>query len=134
MIEATFDGSCEPKNPGGKMGIGWTINGPNLDLKFNHKIKATPTNTNNLAEHLALFSCLKRLLTLHLNNKSILVKGDSKLVINQASGKWKIGKKPGSYIKAWLKTKTEILPHFTDIKFEWISREYNMESDSLSKM
>lgn len=42
MVRATFDGACEPRNPGGHIGIGWTI-----DTDVYHRyIPAAAQNTN----------------------------------------------------------------------------------------
>ena len=53
----TFDGACEPTNPGGIMGLGWTIDG----TEYYRKIEAHPDNTNNKAEYLALVALLRTL-------------------------------------------------------------------------
>ncbi len=50
QIIASFDGACEPFNPGGHMGIGWVIDGKG----YSDYIPAAHGNTNNVAEYLAL--------------------------------------------------------------------------------
>jgi hypothetical protein len=46
----TFDGACAQRNPGGAMGLGWTVDGkPGRAF-----LDEDPSNTNNVAEYLAL--------------------------------------------------------------------------------
>ena len=60
----------------------------------------------------------------------IVVKGDSKLAINQMFGTWKI--KGGLYIELAHQTR-ELLSLFTKMQGEWISRDRNEVADRLSK-
>jgi ribonuclease HI len=64
----------------------------------------------------------------------VVIHGDSKLVINQLTGRWRI--KKGLYLSIAIETK-QLLAHLRglgwQISFCWIPREQNEECDALSK-
>lgn len=124
-----FDGACFPTNPDGKIGWGFHI-GKKLAMCGFHKERKG--NTNNLAEYLALYHLLR-----HLEDKvNVIVNiyGDSKLVVNQVNGHWKI--KEGSYVSTAIKTKElfDKIKQNIDIKLKWIPREENKSADRLSTL
>jgi len=80
-LRCTFDGACEPFNPGGAMGLGWTIGGQGHHAYVPKDYK----NTNNVAEYLALDRLLDALLAME-GIESVVVSGNNDLVINQLSG------------------------------------------------
>jgi|SRR5690606_7048816 len=134
-IVCYFDGACEPKNPGGNMGIGATIRQGGKEL-FRHSsfVKAGPTNSNNVAEYMAF----EEILNFFLNtpNKEplvITIYGDSKLVINQMFGRWNI--KFGYYVPfaRSCMAKLEQLRKHHKVNGIWIRREQNSYADELSK-
>lgn len=130
-----FDGSCEPINPGGRMGYGFVVyyegelvykeGGTYRDMSIPES-----STTNNLAEYGAFISLLRWLMHRGLQNAPIEVYGDSSMVINQMFYGWKI--KNGAYKKLALEAREE-LKNFTDISGDWIPRESNEEADNLSK-
>ncbi len=150
MIVGYFDGACEPKNPGGSIGIGAILfDAPNAFIKNNliylgdgftelfsyagcfHKGERSFIQTsNNVAEYCA---CL--MLTTYLNknklyDEHIILCGDSKLVVNQMNKEWGMNK--GIYIPYVLDVLKSI-ELFVNLKFVWIPREYNDIADELSK-
>ena len=128
-----FDGCCEPKNPYGQMGWGCYIeHAGKWVYHSSNRRKAGFENSNNVAEYLALLDGLKWFLDQDLAMKSILVRGDSALVVNQMNKEWGFGKN-GLYLQYGLEAK-DIFDVFTNIQIEWIPREMNDECDYLSKM
>jgi ribonuclease H / adenosylcobalamin/alpha-ribazole phosphatase len=126
-----FDGCCEPINPGGTMGLGiYIIEGFN-EYKDSEVIQAKEENTNNVAEYLALIKLLKILK--NKNGCKIEIYGDSKLVVMQMLGKWKI--KKGSYKEQAIISKDlyNNLKLNNDLDIIWIPREDNTIADELSK-
>lgn len=132
-LECYFDGACEPVNPGGNMGMGWIIVNTNTGHVRNRKrYKAkTSTNSNNVAEYLALYMLLKDLRD--YRDCNITIYGDSKLVISQINGEWKLGsglhyniakRTAELYLEIVSKNKVNIM---------WIPRERNTGADILSK-
>lgn len=128
------DGACEPDNPGGHLGMGSLIKDSDKKIEFANSAYRAPheNNTNNVAEYGSLYFLLKYFIDSKLTDKKIIVYGDSKLVISQMSGKWKIKESEAKYL-AGAKLCREMVKQFSDIKFEWIPRDKNDECDRLSK-
>jgi len=117
-----FDGGAVP-NPGTR-GIGAIL------LEDNHVLKEISRKldgigTNNEAEYSALIEGLKQALALGWTE--ILVQGDSKLVVNQVAGSWKVNKDNLKPLNAEAKT---LLSKFQSVKVEWIPREKNARADA----
>ena len=122
-----FDGACEPKNPGGKIGAGIYITDGEKEYFNNTFIPALPENTNNIAEYTAfimILECLKNKI-----DCKIEIFGDSMLVINQMNGEWQI--KHGAYREYALKAKPllEDLKKKNSVLIQWIPREQNEKAD-----
>ncbi|QLC50185.1 ribonuclease HI family protein [Methanolobus zinderi] len=130
MDRLNFDGSCDP-NPGGRMGFGWVITwktkrSPTEGSKEKRK---SPTNTNNVAEYTALKEGILNYLKLK-GKGPLQVCGDSKLVINQMSGKWKINNKKLADIHGQI---NEIIKkNDLKIKYKWVPRNQNADADRLA--
>jgi ribonuclease HI len=135
MIEAYFDGCCEPVNPGGTAAYGVVI------LKNKQKIWETSKlfvpqrgrekeTSNNVAEYSGFKAILDYLISQDLTKLPIVVHGDSKLVIMQMFGNWKI--RFGYYVPI-AKICKAMLKQFPLIMGEWIPREENFLADELSK-
>jgi|SRR6478752_890661 len=133
-VKCYFDGACEPKNPGGNMGIGAYIlvHGKEIYTHSNY-ILANSENSNNVAEYMALEKILQYLQSNDLKSKEIWIYGDSNLVIQQMSGKWKV--KNGLYKESALRCKELALRLKTkhNLNYKWIPRELNERADKLSK-
>ncbi len=84
-VVASFDGACEPFNPGGHMGLGWVING----APQSRYISAARGNSNNVAEYLALIEILQHALS-HAEITELTITGDSQLVCCQISGEYAV--------------------------------------------
>lgn len=134
LTHANFDGSCEPKNPGGTGGWGYVIydaTRPDHELATGYGLlPASPTMTNNVAEYTAALECLRRFVALELDG-SLVLRGDSKLVIEQMSGRWRV--KAGHYIPVYREAAALVLAHRIPVRWEWVPRELNSRADELSK-
>jgi ribonuclease HI len=132
MIEVYFDGACEP-NPYGRIGYGAIIFKDAkkvYEICKEYKCAEGTKTTNNMAEYCAAYAALKYLIHKNWQHLPIIFRGDSKLVINQLSGEWQIGK--GAYIDIACKTK-DLLKHFAKIEFAWFPRVFNDLADKLSR-
>jgi ribonuclease HI len=131
-ITLNFDGSCEPINPGGRMGFGVFIT---QNGKVLHEegifAEASPLNSNNVAEYMALCNGLQWLVDNGYSEAPIDVAGDSMLVIKQLSGEWRA--KGGMYYSAFTKA-CQLRDQFTNISFRWIGRDKNAEADARSRV
>jgi len=144
MITTYFDGACEPVNPNGTGSYAFVVLDsdnkviyheakiicPSYYFLPNSVFKPTTTSTN-VSEYTACICLLTYLLQNGFKDESIIVYGDSKLVVNQMSGDWKIGQ--GHYLFLAHYCKHVLLNLFKDIRFQWIRGEENFMADELSK-
>ena len=132
IYDCYFDGACEPTNPGGKIGFGiYITDGKKEYIKGFYK-EQDPSNTNNVAEYMALIEILK----LFKNKREchINIHGDSLLVIKQMNGEWKSkGGAYAPYFKEAKKLYNELLPN-NCISLKWIPRELNSKADEQSRI
>lgn len=130
-IVCFFDGACEPKNPGGNMGLGAVIFIDGVE-KFTYRrfVKSHNLNSNNVAEYGSLIWILETLIEQGLNERFIYIYGDSQLVIMQLTGKWRI--KYGYYVD-YANHAKELFKSFKNTIIRWIPREQNDYADKLSK-
>jgi ribonuclease HI len=85
--------------------------------------------SNNVAEYKAMIAGVRR--ALELDPDAVLhVRMDSKLVVEQMSGRWKI-KHPDM---ADLAAQARELLTGTPVRFEWIPREINTRADKLANL
>lgn len=90
--------------------------------------------TNNVAEYEAVLRALKKLseefTKEHLSKVHVSIKMDSKLVIEQLSGNYKV--KHPNLVPRYLEIKNIIARHFPNVSFEHVRREYNKDADELA--
>lgn len=124
MKKIQFDGAAIP-NPG-EMGVGAVlIENGNIITKISKKL---PNNgTNNIAEYTALLTGISK--ALELGWKHVIIEGDSKLVINQVKGAWKINKE---HLKSLYTHVVKELSKFDSYTIKWIPREENSVADELA--
>lgn len=132
MIEAYFDGCCEPINPGGTAAYGAVVLIDGVKIWEDSRVfyPSDGRTSNNIAEYSGFKAILEYLLSKGLNKQPIKICGDSKLVIQQMFGTWRI--KQGLYVGLALECR-ELLKRFPYIRGRWIPREENTVADELSK-
>jgi ribonuclease HI len=131
-----FDGSCEPKNPGGVGTYGWIIDrdGQRVASGSGCNSKGGPGSTNNVSEYAGLGFALRWLAdhpgTMQPGD-TLVLRGDSKLVVEQLAGRWKCNKE---HLQKLKQRCLELLVGFGgQWRTEWIPREQNTEADALSQ-
>jgi ribonuclease HI len=131
MIEVYIDGLCGSVNPNGIASFGYVIKRGQVALDAGYGIIGKGKGmTNNVAEYNALIQALEKIKQLKLDNERIVVKSDSKLVINQMKGVWKTR----ALLVLPLFRKAQKLVSGIDVDFEWVPREENSEADRLSRL
>ena len=85
--------------------------------------------TNNYAEYRSLYFALKKCTELGINQHPIKVFMDSKLVIEQINGKWKV---KNDNLKVLYREIKELIVFFKDITFTHVLRGLNKHADSLA--
>ncbi|WP_439664633.1 bifunctional RNase H/acid phosphatase [Lentzea sp. HUAS TT2] len=83
--------------------------------------------TNNVAEYQGLIAGLRA--ARELNAETVDVRMDSKLVVEQMSGRWKI-KHPS--MQPLAREAQEVAGFFRKVAYEWIPRERNKQADRLA--
>ncbi|MGA2198352.1 MAG: ribonuclease HI family protein [Nitrososphaerales archaeon] len=135
MILIFTDGLAMPRNPG--IGTyGFVVFRDGKELKRAHGFDGDPVS-NNHAEYAGLIEALRSVDG--LRDEEVVVKSDSKMLVNQMAGNWKVSKKAlnstneGSYVDKYLEAK-QVARGFSRLSFEWIPREQNAEADELSRI
>jgi broad specificity phosphatase PhoE/ribonuclease HI len=91
------------------------------------RFEAIGIRTNNVAEYRGLIAGLQA--AQELEATSIAVRMDSKLVIEQMSGRWQV-KHPS--MRPLAQQARALLASFDDVTFDWIPREQNAHADRLA--
>ena len=121
-----FDGACRG-NPSNLLGLGCVIIN-NGDVSYiNNKCLELRNGTNNEAEYYALIEGLQ--MALENNLECIHVEGDSKLIINQMIGTYKV---KAENLLPLHKEAMELSKRFRIITFNHIKRELNKQADKLA--
>ncbi len=132
MIEVYFDGLCQPINPGGISCYAFVVKSGGRTIYTDYGVAGEPfseDSTNNVAEYTALVKALQWLLENNLGSSKIEVKSDSKLIVNQLTGDYKVkARRIVSLYKQVLLLKSK----FQDIQIKWVPREKNREADTLT--
>jgi ribonuclease HI len=136
VIECYFDGCCEPVNPGGTASYGavvfvakkrvWECS--ELFIPVPGREKET---SNNVAEYSGFLAILEYLLANSLDDHPVKIHGDSKLVIEQMQGNWRM--KKGFYLHVARKAMETLQRFRKQPKLIWIPRDKNDIADELSK-
>jgi ribonuclease HI len=133
-IEAWGDGVCEPTNPGGHAawGIRICVDGAEVHTAGGY-VGCSKEMSNNVAEYSAFCAIARWVRTSDLRG-ILTVRMDSKLVINQLAGKWKVN--GGFYYPYFLEARqllSELKGLLGGVELVWIPRDKNAECDKYSK-
>jgi len=126
MYSLYFDGASR-KNPGPASfgGVIYNESGEEFDTYY----KFIGTATNNVAEYCGLLAGLHR--ARELNIKELKVFGDSNLIIQQVTGKWKV---KNDTLRAIYNQIKEVEPFFTVISYQHVYRKDNKRADQLANI
>ncbi|XP_065631696.1 uncharacterized protein LOC136068463 [Quercus suber] len=108
-------------------GIGVVLQSPEGD-KLKHRVRLQYQTTNNEVEYEALLKGLE--LAKSVEAKSLLVLGDSQLIIGQVNGMFEAKEER---MRKYLNRVTRLVKKFEEVSFVQIPREENMEADALAK-
>jgi len=126
MYSLYFDGASR-QNPGPASfgGVIYNESGEEFDTYY----KFIGTATNNVAEYCGLLAGLHR--ARELNIKELKVFGDSNLIIQQVTGKWKV---KNDNLRAIYNQIKEVEPFFTVITYQHVYRKDNKRADQLANI
>jgi ribonuclease HI len=132
---AYFDGLCEPINPKGVATYGIVIQREGQIVHEDSGLAfAKPWSTeatNNVAEYSAVIHALEWLKVNGLQDSPIVLRGDSRIIINQLGGKFKV-KAPR--LKGLHERAAKLVKEFKNLRLEWVDRSKNSEADRLSRV
>jgi ribonuclease HI len=120
-----FDGGANP-NPGPCAGAFVVYDLINKEMILEGG-KYIASGTNNVGEYTGLLEGLK--ICLENGWKSILVQGDSNLVVQQVNKKWNVNQ---THLKTLYEEIQKLIPNFDYFKLEHVYREHNKKADQLS--
>ena len=122
-----FDGGSAPTNPGPTAGA-FVIYDPSSDVDILFKGgKYIEHSTNNVGEYTGLLTGLEKCVEEGIKN--VLIHGDSSLVINQISGKWKV---KCEHLKVLHSECMRLISLLENVGCKWIPRKLNSDADSAS--
>lgn len=134
QVVLSFDGACEPKNPGGiaTFGVVVAINGETM-LKKRGVVGDGGGMTNNVAEYQGLIEGLREIGELLQSGDRLTIRSDSQLVIRQLTGMYQV-RSPRIYpqFKKAKRLLRRVRSIGVDISLEWVPREENEDADRLS--
>jgi len=133
MVEVWIDGLCEPVIPkyARTACLGYVIKKNGRTIAEGSEVIGKGSNmTNNVAEYTALIRAIERISSLKLDEEKIVIKSDSKLVVNQMKGEWKV--RAELIIPLFYKAKAK--SNGMNIDFQWIPRKKNIEADNLARI
>lgn len=126
MNEATlyFDGGIRQ----GICAYGWLLVNPNDENEIIASGNKTcgKNGTSNISEYRALIAGLQGALKAKINVVHIV--GDSRLIVNQVIGFWKVNKPE---LKKHRDYVLELLEQFEDFTIKWVPRHENKRADAL---
>ena len=88
---------------------------------------AIGVDTNNVAEYRGLLAGLQA--AAELGATSVIVRMDSKLVVEQLSGRWQV---KHERLRPLAREAAELRSSFAEVSFEWVPREQNRHADRLA--
>ncbi len=128
------DGAYRGKD-GGVASYGYIVKKNSKTIKKDYGLFLEERVTNNYAEYMALIKALRWIKDSELEFKSILIRSDSQLVVNQVNGDWSVR---SDNLKDLHKKARGLIDHFEDqgksVRLEHVLREKNTEADELSQM
>ncbi len=113
-------------NPG-PAGYGAVVIDPDTQIVLAERFDSLGSTTNNVAEYAGLIAGLEA--AAELGAARVEVRMDSKLVVEQMSGRWQI-KHPG--LRPLAAQAAQLLRRFQGVTFEWIPRAQNTRADALA--
>jgi ribonuclease HI len=114
-------------NPG-KSGAGGIIKNENGEI-IGSVSEYLGIQTNNYAEYTSLLLAIEKCLELGINQSKIEIFMDSKLVVEQVNGGWKVKSENIKIINIKI---MELLKFFNNVSINYIPREKNKHADLLA--
>ena len=131
-VQVHFDGACQPPKGPGVATFGFTVEGEGLHFE-DSGLATRPYSehsTNNVAEYIGAIRALEWLREQGYRG-TVIVSGDSQLVIRQMRGEYRV---TSEHLKAYHEWLGRLAKEFGAVEWVWIPREQNARADQLSKI
>ena len=123
------DGACTNNGSNNaKAGCGFVIMDNNDKVLYEGRKKLQGKVTNNISEYNSLILGLQK--CIQFNYKHIHVYMDSKLVVEQVNGNWKVKKQ---HLQKYYDKCIKLIAELDKFQLSHVRREYNTHADRLSK-
>ena len=113
-------------NPG-PAGYGAVVIDPGTDEVLAERAEGLGVTTNNVAEYRGLIAGLRA--AQELGAIDVEVRMDSKLVVEQMSGRWKV---KHTAMQPLAREAAELVREIGQVTFRWVPRERNRRADALA--
>ena len=113
-------------NPG-PAGYGAVVRDEATGVVLAERKEAIGTDTNNVAEYRGLICGLQA--AAELGATRVIVRMDSKLVVEQMSGRWQV---KNDSVRRLAREANDLRTRFDDVRFEWVPRDQNRHADRLA--
>jgi ribonuclease H / adenosylcobalamin/alpha-ribazole phosphatase len=127
IVRAIVEADGGARGNPGPAGYGAVVRDPLTGEALVERSASLPPTTNNVAEYSGLIAGLAA--AADLGAREVIVRMDSRLVVEQMSGRWKI-KHPG--LRPLAAQAAALVRRFDRVEFEWVPRERNAAADALA--
>ena len=127
MLTLYFDGMAKP-NPG-RGAYGWLLERDGREIATGCAV-LVGQKTSNKAEYAGLIKGLQAARRYMKDDETLLVKGDSRLVINQSTCRWNVKQK---HLESLVEQVWRAMAQLGPVELKWIPREQNGRADALGR-
>lgn len=130
----SYDGACEPVNPGGVASYGYTIELEGDEQSFGKGVVGEGEGmTNNVAEYSGLIEGLKAIGKIVKAGDKLEIRSDSQLAVRQMNGEYRVrSERIRPLFEKAQELKKELEGKGIQVRLEWVPREQNERADYLS--
>ena len=130
----SYDGACEPVNPGGVATYGYVIVSHGAEQSFGTGVVGEGEGmTNNVAEYSGLIEGMKAVSEVIKSGDTIEIRSDSQLAVRQMNGIYKVrSERIRPLYEEAQKLKKALEEIGIQVRIKWVPREQNERADYLS--
>jgi ribonuclease HI len=132
----SYDGACEPVNPGGVASFGYVIIHNDVEQASGKGVVGEGEGmTNNVAEYTGLIEGMKAVSKIVEHGDKLEIRSDSQLAVRQMNGVYRVrSERIRPLYETAQKLKKALEKKGIRIKLTWVPREQNERADYLSHL
>jgi ribonuclease HI len=130
----SYDGACEPINPGGVASFGYVIVSDGTEQSFGTGVVGEGEGmTNNVAEYTGLIEGMKAVRKIVKPGDTLEIRSDSQLAVRQMNGVYRVrSERIRPLYERAQKLKKTLEEKGIKVRIKWVPREQNERADYLS--